>query len=68
MIVTNPLQKTLWMVSVGTLKDGYVHNVPLPRVPRLQSASIGTTSEDAKTYQLTINYLGSCGYCVNVKK
>ena len=24
---------------VGTLKDGYVHNVPLPRVPQIQSAS-----------------------------
>jgi hypothetical protein len=27
---------------VGTLKDGYIHNVPLPRVPRLQSASLAT--------------------------
>jgi hypothetical protein len=25
--------------SVGTLKDGYVRNVPLPRVPREQRAS-----------------------------
>ncbi len=24
---------------VGTLKDGYIHNVPLPRVPQIQSAS-----------------------------
>ncbi len=24
---------------VGTLKDGYVHNVPLPRAPQIQSAS-----------------------------
>ncbi len=24
---------------VGTLKGGYVHNVPLPRVPQVQSAS-----------------------------
>jgi hypothetical protein len=24
---------------VGTLNDGYVHNVPLPRAPRIQSAS-----------------------------
>ncbi len=23
---------------VGTLKDGYVRNVPLPRVPQIQSA------------------------------
>ena len=27
------------IVSVGTLKDGYVRNVPLPRVPQIQSAS-----------------------------
>jgi hypothetical protein len=27
---------------VGTLKDGYIRNVPLPRVPRLQSASLVT--------------------------
>jgi hypothetical protein len=25
--------------AVGTLKDGYIHNVPLPRVPQEQSAS-----------------------------
>jgi hypothetical protein len=24
---------------VGTLDDGYIHNVPLPRAPRIQSAS-----------------------------
>jgi hypothetical protein len=30
---------------VGTLKDGYVRNVPLPRVPQIQSAS-PTTSRD----------------------
>ena len=27
---------------VGTLKDGYIRNVPLPRVPRIQSASLAT--------------------------
>ena len=27
---------------VGTLKDGYIRNVPLPRVPQLQSASLAT--------------------------
>jgi hypothetical protein len=27
---------------VGTLKVGYIHNVPLPRVPRIQSASLAT--------------------------
>ena len=32
--------------SVGTLKDGYVRNVPLPRVPQIQSAS-PTTSREA---------------------
>jgi hypothetical protein len=25
---------------VGTLKDGYVRNIPLPRVPRIQSAKL----------------------------
>jgi hypothetical protein len=27
------------LTSVGTLKDGYICNVPLPRVPQEQSAS-----------------------------
>ena len=27
------------LFSVGTLKDGYIRNVPLPRVPRIQSTS-----------------------------
>ncbi len=27
---------------VGTLKDGYIRNVPLPRVPRIQSAILAT--------------------------
>jgi hypothetical protein len=30
---------------VGTLKDGYVRNVPLPRIPRIQSASHDTSHE-----------------------
>jgi len=29
----------------GTLKDGYVRNVPLPRVPQIQSASPTTSHE-----------------------
>ncbi len=33
------------VLSVGTLKDGYVHNVPLPRVPQIQSASPTTSHE-----------------------
>jgi len=32
-------------ITVGTLKDGYVHNVPLPRVPQIQSASPTTSSD-----------------------
>ncbi len=32
-------------VVVGTLKDGYVRNVPLPRIPRIQSASHATSHE-----------------------
>ena len=31
--------------DVGTLKDGYVCNVPLPRVPQIQSASPTTSHE-----------------------
>jgi hypothetical protein len=27
------------MVIVGTLENGYVRNVPLPRIPRIQSTS-----------------------------
>ena len=30
---------------VGTLKVGYVRNVPLPRVPQIQSASHDTSHE-----------------------
>jgi len=30
---------------VGTLKDGYVRNVPLPRVPQRQSASHMTSHD-----------------------
>jgi hypothetical protein len=32
-------------LSVGTLKDGYVRNLPLPRVPQRQSASHMTSHE-----------------------
>jgi hypothetical protein len=35
----------LWVGDVGTLKDGYVRNVPLPRVPQIQSASPTTSHE-----------------------
>jgi hypothetical protein len=31
--------------DVGTLKDGYVCNVPLPRVPQIHSASPTTSHE-----------------------
>jgi hypothetical protein len=30
---------------VGTLKDGYTRNVPLPQVPRIQSASLPMSHE-----------------------
>ena len=30
---------------VGTLKDGYIRNTPLPRVPQMQSASLATLLE-----------------------
>ena len=32
------------------------------------TAEVTAASEDAKTYLLTNNYLGSCGYCIRVKK
>ncbi len=41
---------------VGTLKEGYVCNVPLPRVPRLQSASLMTSKtgiQDTSYSQVT---------------
>ena len=28
-----------WNPSVGTLENGYVRNVPLPRIPRIQSTN-----------------------------
>jgi hypothetical protein len=36
-------------VTVGTLKDGYVCNVPLPRVPRIQSAKLIAPSRCSQT-------------------
>jgi hypothetical protein len=33
---------------VGTLKDGYIHNVPLPRVQRIQSASDYTNTTQSQ--------------------
>ena len=34
------IQKSTLKGCVGTLKDGYVRSVPLPRVPRIQSAKL----------------------------
>ncbi len=31
--------RQLWSRTVGTLENGYVRNVPLPRIPRIQSTS-----------------------------
>jgi hypothetical protein len=39
---------------VGTLKDGYVHKVPLPRVPNIQSASLMTDSPTPSTCYLQV--------------
>jgi hypothetical protein len=36
---------------VGTLKNGYVHNVPLPRAPRIQSASHVTNQSQGNAYK-----------------
>jgi hypothetical protein len=38
--------------TVGTLKDGYVRNIPLPRAPRIQSANHMTSKK-----QVTIDSL-----------
>jgi hypothetical protein len=35
--------------TVGILKGGYVHNVPLPRVPQIQSTSLATGREPPNT-------------------
>ena len=34
------------VLSVGTLKDGYVRKVPLPRAPRIQHASHASHTRD----------------------
>jgi len=49
--------KKLVTLAVGTLKDGYVRNVPLPRVPQIQSAS-PTTSRDSIAPQAGIPFPG----------
>ncbi len=38
-----PVEGTATASGVGTLEGGYAHNVPLPRVPRSQSASLMTS-------------------------
>ena len=40
-------------LAVGTLKDGYIRNVPLPRVQRIQSASnyTKTTQSQVDAYE-----------------
>jgi hypothetical protein len=40
---------------VGTLKDGYVRNIPLPRAPRIQSANHVTSKK-----QITIELQDTC--------
>ena len=48
-----PTRRSINMLSVGTLKDGYVCNVPLPRVQRIQSASdyTKTTQSQVDAYE-----------------
>jgi hypothetical protein len=40
---------------VGTLKNGYVHNVPLSRAPRIQSASHVTNQSQVDAYKYASN-------------
>ncbi len=37
------------MGAVGTLKDGYIRNVTLPRAPQVQSASLVTSTSQVTT-------------------
>ena len=39
--------------SVGTLKDEYIHNVPLHRVPQIQSANHVTTRMNSRANPVT---------------
>ncbi len=39
---TEEVMRIMIYANVRTLKDGYIRNVPLPRVPRIQSASLAT--------------------------
>ena len=51
--------------GVGTLKDGYVHNVPLPRAPQIQSASPMTSHESIAPkagYQYLVTYMSPVGF------
>ncbi len=42
-ILPHALRSSTLKGCVGTLQGGYVHNVPLPRAPQLQSASLMTS-------------------------
>jgi hypothetical protein len=41
---------------VGTIEGGYIHNIPLPRVPRVQSASLITST----SCETTIASIDTC--------
>jgi len=40
---TMPVKILTTDILVGTLKDGYIRNIPLPRVPQVQSTSLYVT-------------------------
>jgi hypothetical protein len=45
------IRQQLWFPTrVGTLKDGYIHRVPLPRVPQIQSTSehVAAVTQDSR--------------------
>jgi hypothetical protein len=48
---------------VGTLKDGYVRNVPLPRVPRIQSTKLIATSRCSQTQVDADEYTSDTSKC-----
>ncbi len=47
------LISSLYLMIVGTLENGYVHNVPLPRIPRIQSTSQVATALTSRESNVT---------------
>jgi hypothetical protein len=47
-ILTRAVAPSTLKECVGTLKDGHIRDVPLPRVPQIQSASLATLGQDSQ--------------------